>query len=45
MYNISAAEHTKDFSVLKQLVEKEKQFGKLMIVGPDVAGSQTYYDS
>ena len=44
-YNISAPEHAKDFSVLKQLVEKEMQFGKVMIVGPDVAGSELYYAS
>ena len=43
-YNITASEHAKDFSVLKELLEKEKPQGK-MIVGPDVAEYQSYFES
>ena len=43
-YNITASEHAKDFTVLKELVEKEKPLGR-MIVGPDVAGNQSYFES
>ena len=41
-YNITASEHAKDFTVLKELVEKEKPLGKL-IVGPDVADNPLYF--
>ena len=43
-YIITASEHAKDFTVLKELLEKEKPLGR-MIVGPDVASNQSYFGS
>ena len=43
-YNITASKHAKDFTVLKELMEKEKPLGR-MIIGPDVAGNQSYFES
>ena len=44
-YNITAAEHAKDFTVLKEIVEKQEPLGK-MTVGPDVGSSGfSYFES
>ena len=37
-YHIAPEEHAADFTVLKELIEREKPAGQ-MIVGPDVAGA------
>ena len=40
--NITAVDHAKDFFVLKELIEREKPLGRL-IVGPDVAKNASYF--
>ena len=40
-YDITPVQHAKDFSLLKDLVNKEDPWGK-MVVGPDVANDPDY---
>ena len=41
---ITAKAHAKDFTVLKEMIEKEEPLGRL-IVGPDVAINPLYFST